>query len=40
MAGRVGVLHRQQDVELLALRLDLGEVVEVQDGIVQAAGNE
>jgi hypothetical protein len=40
MAGRVGVLHRQHDVELLALRLDLGEVVEMQHRVVQPAGDQ
>ena len=34
VTGRVGCLHRQQDVELLALVLDFGEVVEMQHGIL------
>ena len=39
VAGRIGVFHGQQNIELLALSLDLGEVVEMQHGVVQAAGN-
>src|SRR6185503_11518565 len=40
MAGRVGVFHGQQDIELLALSFDLREIIEMQHGIVQTASDE
>src|SRR5665213_2581843 len=40
MAGRIGVLHRQQDVQLLALVRDLGEVIEMQDSELKPSGEQ
>ena len=39
MAVRVGILQLEQDVDLLALVLDRGDVVEMQDAVLQLAGD-